>query len=85
MSTDFEARGPNVVASKDGELCLARVGLSVSFRGHQYDVDSEMLDPPMSIAVYFRRSPAAKADESEQIRRFIQDALAFRGFKVEFL
>ncbi|MGN8130094.1 hypothetical protein [Paenarthrobacter sp. 22069] len=88
MSTDFEARGPNVVSSVDGELRIARVGLSVSFRGRQYEIDSEMLAPPMSIAIYFRGSSAAKAaakvHESEQLQEFIREALIFAGFDVEF-
>lgn len=88
MSTDFEARGPNVVASKDGELRIARVGLSVIFRGRQYEIDSEMLAPTMSIVIYFRGSAAAKAagkaHESDQLRDFIRDALLFEGFDVEF-
>ncbi|MDQ0798751.1 hypothetical protein [Arthrobacter sp. SLBN-112] len=87
MSTDFEAKGPNVVASKDGELHIARVGLSVSFRGHKYEIDSEMLAPPMTIAIYFRSSSAAKAaakaHELGQLREFVRDALTFRGFDVE--
>ncbi|MFB0840477.1 MULTISPECIES: hypothetical protein [unclassified Arthrobacter] len=83
MSTDFQATGPNVVSSDEGELRIARVGLSVSFRGQQYDMDSETLDPPMSIVVYFQRSLPAKADDTEQIRQFVLDALKFRGFRVE--
>lgn len=88
MSTGFEARGPNEIASKDGELHIARLGLSVTFRGHKYEIDSEMLAPPMSIAIYFRNSSAAKAaakaQESEQLREFVRDALTFGGFNVEF-
>lgn len=85
MTPEFKISGPNVVASKDGELHIARVGLSVTFRGQHYAVDSEMLEPPMSIAVYFQASRAAEADESEQIREFITAALAFRGFNVELI
>jgi hypothetical protein len=80
---EFEATGPNVVTSAEGELRIARVGLSVSFHGQQYDIDSEMLAPPMSIVVYFQRSLAAGADDSEPIRQFVLDALEFNGFNVE--
>lgn len=83
MSMEFEATGPNVVTSAEGELRIARVGLSVSFHGQQYDIDSEMLAPPMSIVVYFQRSLAAGADDSEPIRQFVLDALEFNGFNVE--
>ena len=83
MSTEFEATGPNVVSSTEGELRIARVGLSVNFHGQQYDIDSEMLYPPMSMVIYFQSSLAAKADDSEQIRQFVLDALKFRGFNVE--
>lgn len=83
MSTDFEATGPNVVSSDEGEVRIARVGLSVRFHGQQYDIDSEMLAPPMSIVVYFQRSLPAKSDDSEQIRQFVLDALKFSGFSVE--
>ncbi|UKA77645.1 hypothetical protein [Arthrobacter sp. FW306-07-I] len=71
------------MSSTEGELRIARVGLSVSFHGQQYDIDSEMLNPPMSIVIYFQRSLAAKTGDSEQIRQFVLDALEFRGFKVE--
>lgn len=42
-----------------------------------------MLAPPMSIVVYFQRSLAAGADDSEPIRQFVLDALEFNGFNVE--
>ena len=83
MTSGFEATGPNVVSSAEGELRIARVGLWVSFHGQQYDIDSEMLAPPMSIVVYFQRSLAAGADDSEQIRQFVLDALKFSGFSLE--
>lgn len=85
MGTTFERRGSSEVLSQDGLLHISRVGLSLRYRGQQYEVDSEMLDPPMSIAVYFRTSDAAKAKEAEQIREFIAGALTFRGFTIEFL
>jgi len=56
----FEATGPNVVSSAEGEVRIARVGLWVSFHGQQYEIDSEMLAPPMGIVVYFQRSLAAE-------------------------
>ncbi len=85
MTSELKLRSPNVIASEEGELQIARVGLSVIFGRKHYFVDSEMLDPPMSIAVYFRTSRAAEADDAEQIRGFIADALAFGGFTVEFI
>jgi hypothetical protein len=83
MTSEFKISGPNVVASEEGELRIARVGLSVTFRGEHYVLDSEMLEPPMSVAVYFHTSHAARAADAEQIQEFITDALAFRGFTVE--
>jgi hypothetical protein len=44
-----------------------------------------MLEPPMSVAVYFHTSHAARAADAEQIQEFITDALAFRGFTVELV
>lgn len=83
MSREFQATGPNVVSSTEGELRIARVGLSVSFRGKEYAVDSEMLNPPMSIVVYFTRSLDAKDNDSEEVRKFVLDGLKFSGFTVE--
>ncbi|WP_336855997.1 hypothetical protein [Sinomonas albida] len=85
MSSGFEVEGPNSVISKDGEIRIARVGLSVIFHGRQYNIDSEMLDPPMSIVIYFRNSRAAQSEEAEDIRSFIEEALTFRGFMIEFI
>lgn len=85
MTGELKIISPNVIASEEGELQIARVGLSVIFGSKQYFVDSEMLDPPMSIAVYFRTSRAAEDGDAEQIRGFIADALAFGGFTVEFV
>lgn len=85
MRDRFERLGPNEVVSQDGVLRISRVGISLTYRDQEYEVDSEMLDPPMSIAVYFRASNAAKVKDAEQIREFIEGALAFRGFTVEFL
>jgi hypothetical protein len=44
-----------------------------------------MLDPPMSIAVYWQRRPAARARNADDIRRFITEGLAAGGFTVEIL
>lgn len=43
------------------------VGLTLIFRHTHYVIDSEMLNPPMSIAVYFTTSDAANAGGSERI------------------
>jgi hypothetical protein len=85
VTSELKIRSPNVVASEEGQLQIARVGLSVIFRGQHYFVDSEMLEQLMSIAVSFRASRAAEADDAAQIRGFIADTLAFRGFNVEFV
>ena len=83
VTSEFKIISPNVIGSEDGELRIARVGLTVTFRGQRYVIDSEMLHPPMSIAIYFDSSRAAKADDAEQIREFVKGALAFAGFTVE--
>lgn len=85
MVDAFKTIGPNVIASEEGELRTARVGLTLTFRGRHYVIDSELLNPPMSIAVYFTTSDAAKADDAERIRAFLTDALAFQGFTVELI
>lgn len=81
----FKIIGLNVIASEEGELRIAGVGLTLTFRGRHYVIDSEMLNPPMSTAVYFTASDAAKADDSDRILTFITDALAFGGFTVELV
>jgi hypothetical protein len=85
MDATFERRGPSEIVSEQGQLRIRRVGLSVTYLGQRYELDSEMLEPPMSIAVYFRTSAASGADNAELIRAFISNALAFRGFTVQFL
>lgn len=84
MSNEFTTTKVNTISSPDGELQIRRVGLSVTFRGQSYEVDSEMLYPPMSIAVYWQRSPAARARNADDIRRFISEGLVAGGFTVEF-
>lgn len=84
MSNEFTTTKVNAISSPDGELQIRRVGLSVTFRGQSYEVDSEMLYPPMSIAVYWQRSPAARARNADDIRRFISEGLVAGGFTVEF-
>ncbi|HBX82713.1 MAG TPA: hypothetical protein DEH05_16755 [Propionibacteriaceae bacterium] len=62
-----------------------RVGLTVLFHGTTFEVDSEMLAPPMSIGVYFGESPAATSVASADILAFLIEALAFQGFDVQLL
>lgn len=85
MSSEFTIKDENVISSHDGELHIGRVGLSLTFRGQSYAIDSEMLQPRMSIAVYFQDSPAAHAHNADDVRRFIAEGLAARGFSVEFI
>jgi hypothetical protein len=76
VSNEYKATKVNVISSPDGELQIRRVGLSITFRGQSYEVDSEMLHPPMSIAVYWQRRPASRARNADDIRRFINEGLA---------
>ncbi len=85
MSNEFTTTKVNVISSDDGELQIRRVGLSITFRGQSYEVDSEMLAPPMSIVVYWQRGPAARARNADDIRRFITEGLAAGGFTVELI
>ncbi len=64
---------------------IGRVGLQLRLDGTRYEIDSEMLNPPMSIVVYFSASSAARDPQSERIRRYVDEALTFSGFRVEYI
>jgi len=81
----FRRSSPKRISSDEGWVQINRVGLDIELGGEVYHVSSEMLAPPMSVAVYFDTSVAAHASRSNEIRAFLLEALTFAGFTVEFI
>lgn len=85
MTYLFRQDTPREVSSNEGMVQFAgRTGLVVTFERDTFAIDSEMLATPMSMAVYFAASEAAKRPNATELHRFINDALAFAGFHVIF-
>lgn len=77
--------GPNRFSTDEGWVQLHRVGLDLTFRGASYHIDSEMLSPPMSIAIYFSSSAAGREPDSADVREFLEGALEFAGYRADFI
>jgi hypothetical protein len=84
---DYEQVGPNRVRTPTGsELeLLGRAGLILYRDGERLEVDSEMLDPPMAIAVYARSVHALATAPTRSILDEIVGALMWMGFTVELI
>lgn len=85
--SDYEQVGPNRVRTPTGsELeILGRAGLILYREGERLRVDSEMLDPPMSIAVYARSVHSLARAPACSILDEIVGALIWMGFTVELI
>ncbi len=83
----YEHVGPNRVRTPSGsELELVgRAGLVLYRDGERLEVDSEMLDPPMTIAVYVRSVPSFAAVPARSVLDEIVAALKWMGFTVELI
>lgn len=84
---DYEHVGPNRVRTPTGsELeLLGRAGLILYREGERLEVDSEMLDPPMAIAVYARSVHAPATAPASLILDEVVGALTWMGFTVELI
>ena len=81
--TRFHSTRENLIEDEHGSSIriLGPVGLEVDFGGHLYDVDSEMLQPPMSIVIY---TDSLKDTEMENTKflAFLSAGLEWNGFTV---
>lgn len=85
--SDYEILDPNRVRTPMGsELeLLSRAGMVFYRDGERLEVDSEMLDPPMSIAVYARSIHALPTTPARLILDEIVGALTWMGFTIELI
>jgi hypothetical protein len=75
---------PNLIESDEGSIRIrGRAGLDVEYRGETVRVSSEMLAPPMKIALYTRGQDAVASERAEEILQFVVDGLEFAGYIVE--
>jgi hypothetical protein len=83
----YERIGPNRVRTPTGsELELVgRAGLILERAGERLEVDSEMLDPPMAVAVYAGSIPTQATTPAHAILEEILEALIWMGFTVEVI
>lgn len=81
--TKFHSTRVNLIEDEHGSSIriLGPVGLEVDFEGHQYDVDSEMLQPPMSIVIYTDSLKKAEMDYT-RVLAFVRAGLEWNGFTV---
>lgn len=85
MERHYSHTGPNRISTGDGWVQLHRVGLDLTFRDASYHISSEMLYPPMSIAIYFSSSAAGRGPHSADLRDFLEGALEFAGYRADFI
>lgn len=82
--TDFGQPGPNQIVSAEGSIRITgRAGLDVVFQGRAHRVSSEMLDPPMTIALFPAETDAADPEERRLLLAFVTRGLEWAGFTVE--
>ena len=81
---EYRKTGPHLIESgADWIRIRGRAGLDVSYQGRQYDVSSEMLFPPMTIALFVSRGDAIPAPDADDIVTFVREGLESVGFTVE--
>ncbi len=68
--------------AEDGVRRTGRAGLEVRFRGRRYDVHSEMLAPPMTIAVHADEGDLRAAPDPDALLDFVRGRLEDEGFVV---
>jgi hypothetical protein len=82
--SEFWMPEPNLIESDEGEIRIrGRAGLDVSYQGEAVQVNSEMLSPPMTIALFTRGQNAVPSERAEEILAFVKRGLEFAGFSVE--
>lgn len=82
--TTFRRPSPTVVESDEGRVrLLGRAGLEVAYDGRLLSVDSEMLAPPMTIAVYDRSGDLPSTPDPGAVLAFAVEALEHVGFRVD--
>lgn len=85
--SDYLSLGPNAVRTPSGGIVelLGRAGIRYSHADVAVEVDSEMLAPPMSIAIYAHSIPSASGLSSLFVLEEVAAALMWLGFKVEVI
>jgi len=75
---------PNLIESDEGSIRIrGRAGLDVDYHGEVVRVSSEMLAPPMKIALFTRGQDAVPSERGEEILEFVIAGLEFAGYTVE--
>lgn len=82
--TVFSQPEPNHLVSDEGSIRIrGRAGLDVEYAGRSFRVSSEMLDAPMSIALFPRDSDTSGLEDPEELFSFVTNGLESAGFTVE--
>jgi hypothetical protein len=84
---EFSQQGPNHISSSTGHTIeiLGRAGLRVNLGDAMIEIDSEMLQPPMSIAIYSASIPDASPTPAAEIPDEVIKGLEWAGFSVEVI
>jgi hypothetical protein len=78
---DFRKGGPNVIESDEGTITTTgRAGVEVTYRGRNTHINSEMLHPPMTIALFVG---GGDGPADEEAIRYAIAGLTWAGFEVE--
>jgi hypothetical protein len=77
----------NHISSSTGHSIeiLSRAGLRVHLGDATIEIDSEMLDPPMSIAIYPETIPEASPTPAAEIFDEVIKGLEWAGFSVQVI
>lgn len=80
----FKSARPGLIESAEGSIRIrGRAGLDVEYRGESARVSSEMLAPPMTIALFTRGQDSVDSERAGEILDFVVRGLEFAGFTVE--
>lgn len=81
----FSQPSPNLIVSTSGHTIeiLGRAGLRVGLGDTTVDIDSEMLNPPMSLVIYTGSVPASTPVPPHELMREVVSALEWAGFTVD--
>ena len=84
---EFSQQGPNHISSSTGHSIeiLGRAGLRVDLGDATIEIDSEMLNTPMSIAMYPASIPEATPTPAPDILHEVIKGLEWAGFGVEVI
>ena len=87
MKYSFTRPGPNSLTSSTGHTIetIGRAGIRVGLAEGSIDIDSEMLDPPMSLVIYRDSLPVTLVFPLDGLLDEVVQGLQWAGYSVELI